>query len=268
MTHVFFIGSLISSSEAMLPKTKNAVIAIASHRHHYDESAHQEALEYGKASSFHFERFQSPITIKNSFKTCRSSPLKWYHGKDGRKGFVSSTRLGGDWVLAESEQVAPNCSTDEVLEAYLSGALQAKWNKKEVLECNFKLGHLGKCYRQDLVLKSQRIIKSQTGIMRYSQTITIDKIGEKNYTVLVKLDPKQQSGSTTHKPFDSLNVYVGLEQKDKDVHIYAAGVMKVNRKVVPNLIIFDASGIAGQMAGKGTLWLAGFFEQRQGNKKK
>ena len=37
----------------------------------------------------------------------------------------------------------------------------------------------------------------------------------------------------------------------------AAGVFEVNRRVVPNLLIFDASGIAGDMAGKGTLWLAG-----------
>lgn len=45
--------------------------------------------------------------------------------------------------------------------------------------------------------------------------------------------------------------------------IYAAGVMQVNRKVVPNLVIFDASGIAGSMAGKGTLWLSSFFDQRR-----
>jgi hypothetical protein len=185
--------------------------------------------------------------------------------------FVSSTKLGGDWVLAESEQIAPDCTTDDVVKAYLTGALQEQWNKKEVLECRFKVDHFGKCYHQDLVLRSQRVIKSQTGVMRYSQRITIDKIGDQNYTVMVQLDPKHQSKSTTtsKKPFDSLSVYVGLEQKDKDVHIYAAGVMKVNRKVVPNLIIFDASGIAGQMAGKGTLWLAGFFEQqRQAREKK
>ena len=39
--------------------------------------------------------------------------------------------------------------------------------------------------------------------------------------------------------------------------------MEVNRKVVPNLIVFDASGIAGDQAGKGTLWLAGEFEERK-----
>jgi len=32
---------------------------------------------------------------------------------------------------------------------------------------------------------------------------------------------------------------------------------------VPNLVVFDASGIAGSMAGKGTLWLASFFEERK-----
>jgi hypothetical protein len=38
--------------------------------------------------------------------------------------------------------------------------------------------------------------------------------------------------------------------------------MKVNRKIVPNLVIFDASGIAGAMAGKGTLWLSKHFQDR------
>jgi len=56
---------------------------------------------------------------------------------------------------------------------------------------------------------------------------------------------------------------VGLEQNGDDVNIYAGGIMKVNRKVVPNLIVFDASGIAGSMAGKGTLWLAAHFEEKR-----
>jgi hypothetical protein len=68
--------------------------------------------------------------------------------------------------------------------------------------------------------------------MRYSQTITIDKIGDENYCVSIRLDPKQQSAdATARKPFDSLSVYVGLQQKRDDVHIYAAGIMQVNRKV-------------------------------------
>ena len=56
---------------------------------------------------------------------------------------------------------------------------------------------------------------------------------------------------------------VNLEQHGNNVQIYAAGIMKVNRHVVPNLIIFDASGIAGTMAGKGTLWLNSYFDVRQ-----
>ena len=51
-------------------------------------------------------------------------------------------------------------------------------------------------------------------------------------------------------------MYVGLQQVGPDVRIYAAGVFRVNRRVVPNLVVFDASGIAGDMASKGTLWLA------------
>lgn len=254
---------------------------------------------------------------------------------------MSSTKLVGDWVLAESQQVAMECTAKEVLEAYLSGDLQQQWNHKEVLECTFrkitrrkksksapaarsnilteqgvgnfvqrlssklssvnkvetetagisgmgiskelhgnkskskisaprlntKSDQIEKCYQQDLVLKSQRIIRSQTGIMRYSQIITIDKIGHDSYSVLVHLDPDRQgSKTTTKKPFEALSVYVGLQQNGKNVDIYAAGVMKVNRKVVPNLIVFDASGIAGGMAGKGTLWLAGFFDQRHKNR--
>ena len=56
---------------------------------------------------------------------------------------------------------------------------------------------------------------------------------------------------------------MGLEQNGDDVNRYADGIMKVNRKVVPNLIVFDASGIAGSMAGKGTLWLAAHFEEKR-----
>jgi hypothetical protein len=269
-------------------------IAIASYRDDYDgddESKQQQELRYGKAADFHFRRFQSPSAIKKALTASRgsvSSSFKMYQGKDGRQGRVSNTKLGGDWVLAESEQVAVKCTTDDVLRAYLSGDLQQKWNAKEVLECQIQkcqkahpsintktvwgsisrsnegFHNSGAYYQQDLVLRSQRIIRSHTGVMRYSQTITIDKIGDENYCVSIRLDPEQQpSDATDRKPFDSLSVYVGLQQKGDDVNIYAAGVMQVNRKVVPNLIVFDASGIAGSMAGKGTLWLASFFAQRR-----
>ena len=124
----------------------------------------------------------------------------------------------------------------------------------------------GKYYQQDLTLHSQRVITSHTGIMRYQQEITIDQIGDDKYCVIVKLvnNDTASSGTTTKlKPFDSLLVHVGLVQEGNDVHIYADGIMKVNRKVVPNLIVFDASGIAGQLAGKGTLWLGAYFEERR-----
>jgi hypothetical protein len=258
-------------------------IAIASYRDAYDddENKQQEELRYSQAADFHFQRFQSPTAIKKALTACRgsSSSFKLHQGKDGRKGRVSNTKLGGDWVLAESEQVAVKCTTEDVLRAYLSGDLQQRWNAKQVLECQIRckktknvwgsrskggIDDSGAYYQQDLVLRSQRIIRSHTGVMRYSQTITIDKIGDENYCVSIRLDPEQQqSNATDRKPFDSLSVYVGLQQKGDDVNIYAAGVMKVNRKVVPNLIVFDASGIAGSMAGKGTLWLASFFEQRR-----
>ena len=63
------------------------------------------------------------------------------------------------------------------------------------------------------------------------------------------------------RPFNVLRVNVNLHQVGSNVEIYAAGLMKVNRKVVPNLVIVDAAGIAGSMAGKGTLWLSSHFRK-------
>ncbi len=286
-------------------------IGIACHKNEYVDPARQEILSYDNAQDFIFQRFQSPQSIREALSHChrkgnggkqmkvrssgskknasdRKKSFKWFEGNDGRKGFVSATKLGGDWVLAESEQVAVQAKTEEVLQAYLTGELQEKWNTKEVLKCSFtciddvksnrhhavRSGGFGissamdkkyPYYRQDLVLRSQRIITSHTGIMKYSQVITIDQIGDNNYSVSIRLDPKMQrnaSSTSTTRPFDSLSVHVGLEQDGDDVNIYASGVMKVNRKVVPNLVVFDASGIAGSMAGKGTLWLAAHFEER------
>ena len=52
-----------------------------------------------------------------------------------------------------------------------------------------------------------------------------------NYRAHVQLDPNLPASA--RKPFESLNVYVGLEQRGDDVHIYAAGIFEVNRRVVP-----------------------------------
>jgi hypothetical protein len=234
-------------------------ISIAKHRHEYDKVALKK-LEHGKGDEFRFGRFQSLEAVKMAFDRCRSpTAFKAHNGKDGRKGFVCSTKLGGDWVLAESEQLAPSCTCEQVLRAYLDWRLQKRWSSDKVIDVRTTLHKRRKgCdpyYQQDLVLHSQRVIRSHTGVMRYSQRITVDKIGAENYCALVQLDPGE--ASTAKKPFNSLCVYVGLQQEGKDVKIYAAGVFEVNRKVVPNLVVFDASGIAGNMAGKGTLWLAG-----------
>mmetsp|Transcript_17788 Transcript_17788/g.20265 ORF Transcript_17788/g.20265 Transcript_17788/m.20265 type:complete len:331 (-) Transcript_17788:166-1158(-) len=251
-------------------------IAIASYRDEYQDNDNDfegQFLQRGKASEFKLKRFQSPTSIQKALSLCRNqnTAFKYYKGKDGRKGFVSNTKLGGDWVLAESQQVAVQCKTHDVLRAYMSSELQEQWNTKEVLNCNIKrksktnangkMGEIEEYYQQDLVLHSKRIIRSHTGIMKYSQTITIDKIGQDNYSVLIGIDPEQHQSKC--KPFDSLSVYVGLQQNGDDVNIYAAGLIEVNRKVVPNLIVFDASGIAGSIAGKATLWLAAYFERRQ-----
>jgi len=172
-------------------------------------------------------------------------------------------------VLAESEQLAPSCTCEQVLRAYLDGRLQKRWSKDKVMDVTVSShkggGRFGAgggsgsepYYQQDLVLHSQRVIHSKTGVMQYSQRIKVDKVGLGNYCIYVDLDP--DIASTVKKPFDSLSVYVGLQQHGDDVKIYAAGVFAVNRKVVPNLVVFDASGIAGDIAGKGTLWLAGII---------
>jgi hypothetical protein len=309
-------------------------IGLAGYRSEYADrdGAQQEQIKKGYGQSFSFLRFQSPAAIRKALDSVRSSSsFKWFEGVD-RKGYFSSTKLGGDWVLAESKQVAVDCTTEEVLRVYLSGELQAKWNEKNILECcftklqknnndgsdnstrnvnnnnsNIGLSHkvdlwtrskgnsnddknqsqhrldgagaIGDSYyyRQDLLLKSQRVIRSHTGIMKYQQIIEIDKVGRNNYSILVRLLKNKNENNrkndqvegtdnsaittTAKKPFESLQVYVNLEQDGKDVNIYAAGVFEVNRQVVPNLIVFDTSGIAGSIAGKGTLWLAAYFEK-------
>ena len=292
----------------------------------------QQELKHGFGQAFVFQRFQSPASIRKALQSVRSaSSFKWYEGKDGRKGYVSSTKLGGDYVLAESEQIAVDCKAEHVLRVYLSGELQTRWNTNNCEACivtkmkkgenhpselsctaehqriprrldfwsssrgdGFKqskkpnkvdsetstVDRNGKFfYLQDLFLKSQRVIRSQTGPMRYQQIIEIDKVGKENYSILVRLlknehplrqqeDPVSSMTATDKKPFESLEVYVGLEQMGSDVKIYAAGVFEVNRNVVPKIIVFDTSGFAGSIAGKGTLWLAGYFEKRRNQKRR
>jgi hypothetical protein len=109
----------------MPSKMKAHGIAIASCRHEReddDDDVHQE-LQRGKAAHLSFQRFQSPAANKRSLNACRRSSFKPFQGKDGREGRVSSTELGGDWVLAESEQVAAQCTTDDKSRARLSGDL-------------------------------------------------------------------------------------------------------------------------------------------------
>lgn len=215
-------------------------------------------LQYGHADEFTFGRFQSPDAIDESLSDCRdTSSFKYHHGKDGREGYYCSTRLGGDWVLAESKQIAKNCRPADVLAAYLDGANQKKWNEDKVQDIRISCVGPG-LYRQQMVLKPQRVLTSKTCIMRYTQTIRVDKIGDNSYNAFVELDVKAKS-NTKQRPFDLLSVNVSLEQVGDDVRIHAAGLMRVNRSVVPNLVIFDASGIAGAMAGKGTLWLSKHF---------
>lgn len=295
----FGVGTLRTGNSTKDASSVNAIedsIGIAGYREIYDDTATQELLTYDSPDEFDFKRFQSPKSINNALQLVQDGSNKghYFRGKDGRRGYISSRKLAGDWVIAQSEQLAVKTTTKEVLKAYLTTDLQEKWNRKEVLKCNIeckdtvenrqdkskqwgpnlrlknkrkfnnisrrRMIRTGKYYQQDLVLKSQRIITSHTGIMRYSQTIMIDQVGVDNFCVIIRLDSSSAS-TTKRKPFDSLLVHVGLEQRGDNVKIYANGIMKVNRKVVPNLIVFDASEIAGSMSGKGTLWLAAHFEK-------
>lgn len=95
----------------------------------------------------------------------RDKSFRQHRGADGRFGRISSTNLGHDWVLAESDQIAVDCTPSDVLRAYLSGSLQKIWNKDSVLDCHFTLveeepvqEYDSPYYRQDLILKSQRVI--------------------------------------------------------------------------------------------------------------
>jgi hypothetical protein len=237
-------------------------IAISAHRGAYEKD--RLRIPDDSWDAFDFGRSQSPQAINEALSRVRRRAFKRFQGKDGRHGMVTSTKLGGDWVLAESVQTAVQCSAEEVLSAYLSGQLQKSWNPTQVLDCTITRCHDDPeaYYQQDLVLHSQRVIRSHTGIMKYSQRISIDKIGQSSYCVSIRLDPSAKT-TTTQKPFEKLSVYVGLRENGQNVDIYAAGIMKVNRKVVPNLVVFDASGIAGSMAGKGTLWLSAHFAEKK-----
>ena len=97
------------------------------HRRQYEKPT-VERLRHGDAEAFRFDRYQSPAAVKAAFDGCRSRrSFRTHEASDGRRGLVSSTRLGGDWVLAESEQLAPVCTAEEVLRAYLTGSLQKEW---------------------------------------------------------------------------------------------------------------------------------------------
>ena len=258
---LLLLGAVVAAAQA----AEEVRILHNSYRRNYDTTTKLPKLKYGHANDFTFGRFQTPTAIENAMSTCRghsSSSFKYYKSNDGREGYYSTTRLGGDWVLAESKQIAKECSPTEVLAAYLDGNNQKKWNTDKVQDIKISpiKGQHG-MYKQEMVLKPQRILTGKTTIMKYTQLIRVDKIGTLGYNAYVTLDSTAKS-NTQQRPFNELAVNVSLQQVDNDVHIYAAGLMRVNRSIVPNLIIFDASTIAGGLAGKSTLWLSKHFDAR------
>jgi hypothetical protein len=258
------LGCVLLFAVAVVVKAEVRVLH-NSYRRNYDTTTKLPKLQYGHAKDFTFGRFQSPSAIDDAISTCRghsSSAFKYYKSNDGREGYYSTTRLGGDWVLAESKQIAKHCTPTDVLAAYLDGMNQKKWNVDKVQDIKiYPIPHQPGMYKQEMVLKPQRILTGKTTVMRYTQIIRVDKIGTFGYNAYVKLDNTAKS-NTHQRPFNELCVNVSIEQVGTNVHIYAAGIMRVNRSIVPNLIIFDASTIAGGLAGKSTLWLSKHFDVR------
>ena len=116
------------------------------------------------------------------------NPHNWpyFRSNDGRHGQVLCVPLPDDpdGCMACSRQIAVNCTTTHVIQAYLSAHLQHKWNRRHVHSVSFhpvsselsRPDHRVSCVRQDLVLHSQRVLRGQTGPLKYSQRLTIHKI--------------------------------------------------------------------------------------------
>jgi len=259
--HTIFIVPVLLAAICQVSASKPRIrVTFDKYRRGFDSRTKLKKIEHGRAEEFTFGRFQAPESIEEAMNKCRKPSSFRRYVKGSREGFYCSTKLGGDWVLAESKQVAKSCTPEDVLRAYLCGDNQKKNNPDKVKRCTIARTGPG-IYSQEMVLLPQRVLSGMTTEMRYTQKIRVDKIGNIGYNAYVELDPASKS-TTKLKPFDVLKVNVSLKQVGDDVHIYACGLMRVSRKVVPNLVIFDASGIAGAMAGKGTLWLSSHFANR------
>ena len=81
-----------------------AGICVAGHRRDFSTETLGK-LRADDADAFRFGRFQSIEAVKRAFNDVRSTTsFRPHKGKDGRRGAYCSTKLSGDWVLAESEQ--------------------------------------------------------------------------------------------------------------------------------------------------------------------
>jgi hypothetical protein len=240
---ILLLVSLIGEASAnIFGSGSNAGITFNQYRRNYAREVLKK-LKYGEAGTFNFGRFQSPNAVDKAMSGCRSSKsFKYHHAKDGREGYYCSTRLDGDWVLAESKQVAMDCVPAEVLAAYLDGTNQKKWNEDKVSDV--KVSRVGPgLYRQAMVLKPQRVLTGKTTVMRYTQKIRVDKIGKGNYNALVELDTTSKS-NTKLRPFHILKVNVGLEQVGNDVHIYGKRIytdMKLTVELLVDLYLTSFS---------------------------
>ena len=234
---VIFCVSTVDASPANklfhIMSNKSSILPIThtKHRVRY-QSRPLPVLKYGEASQFSFDRFQSASSIENAFAAVRSNKsFKHYCGRDGREGYYASTTLGDDWVLAESRQITHECTPKDVLAAYLDGENQKKWNKDKVRNISITKmrSRGGGWYRQDMILKPQRVLSGSTGEMRYTQVIRVDKIGHGDYNAFVELLEcgKGSTKPTALRPFSVLKVNVNLRQVGCDVEIYATGLMKV-----------------------------------------
>ena len=255
--HIF---SILLALAVISPAESRIRVTFEQFKRHFDTRTKLEKIKHGHAEDFTFGRFQSREGIEQALDSCRK-PSSFRHYTHGlREGLYCSTKMGGDWVLAESKQIAKSCTPEEVLLAYLDGDNQKRNNPDKVKRCTISRTGRG-TYSQAMVLLPQRVLSGKTTEMRYTKKIRVDKIGNIGYNAFVELDPTSKS-TTKLKPFDKLKVNVSLKQVGDDVQNFACGLMRVNRKIVPNLLIFDASALAGAMAGKGTLWLSSHFANR------
>ena len=195
---------LSSSNTSLLPEVSSISIAgydsSFHHHHHHHHHHHTDQLVVAIFHPSNNISSATPETIlprlfgklphHHSRKNNYVNPHNWpyFRSNDGRHGQVLCVPLphDPDGCMACSRQIAVNCTTTHVIQAYLSAELQLQWNRRHVQSVSFHPVSISRnlpkhhptqcvssCVRQDLVLHSQRVLRGQTGPLKYSQRLTI-----------------------------------------------------------------------------------------------